>query len=445
MKTEQAVPETGRLEAGVWPLRARLAADGELEIGGVRATDLARRFGTPLHVLDEADVRERCRAFRAAFPGGEVAYASKAMSCTGLLRWVREEGLSLDASSAGELAVARRSGFPADRILLHGNGKTGEDLRAAFSYAVGTIVVDSAAEISRLAVQAASGLRGPQAVLLRVVPGIDGGTHAALTTGTEDQQFGFSLASGAAAEAAHRILGQHRLRLAGVHCHIGSQIADLGRYVRALDRVMDFLVRLRATDGVVLDRLDLGGGFAVPYRAGDPGLEPADVGAAVQAALTTLCARHRYPTPRLTIEPGRAIVARAGVTLYRVVGVKRAASGRVFVTVDGGMSDNPRPSLYQARYTVRLAGRTTTANNRPVTIVGRHCEAGDVLVPDASLPADLRLGEVLAVACTGAYHHAMASNYNLVRRSPVVAVRGGRARLLVRRETEDDLLARDVG
>ncbi|HEX2314360.1 MAG TPA: diaminopimelate decarboxylase [Thermomonospora sp.] len=433
------------LDSAVWPTTARPLATGDLEIGGVRLTELAHRYGTPVHVLDETEVRERCRAFRRAFPGAEIAYAAKAFLCRGTLRWIWEEGLSLDACSAGELAVARRLGFPADRVLLHGNGKTPEDLKAAFEYGVGRIVVDTAGEISRLAVMAADRPPAAQSVLLRVIPGIDAGTHASLTTGTEDQQFGFSIRSGAAAEAARRVLAQRRLRLVGVHCHLGSQIDDPARYALAAERVIAFMARLRDTEGVILDQLDLGGGFAVPYVPGDPALSPGTVADAVRAALHTACAHHRFPPPRLVIEPGRAIIARAGVTLYRVIGVKRTATGRVFATVNGGMSDNPRPALYGARYSVRLVGRVTSGAERPVTVVGRHCEAGDLLVRDAPLPADLRPGDLLAVSCTGAYHHSMASNYNLVRRPPVVSVHSGRPHLLIRRETEDDLLTRDVG
>lgn len=433
------------LDPAVWPATAHATASGDLEIGGVRSSELALRYGTPLHVLDETGVRERCRAFLRALPDAEVAYAGKAFLCRGTLRWIHEEGLSLDVCSAGELAVARRLGFPAGRILMHGNGKTPEDLKAAFAYGVGRIVVDTAGEITRLAVMAVDRSVRPQAVLLRVIPGVDAGTHASLTTGTEDQQFGFSIGSGAAVDAARRILGQRRLRLVGLHCHLGSQISDADRYARAAERVIGLMARLRESEGIVLDQLDLGGGFAVPYLPGDPGLDPDDLAVRVRAALHAACTRHRFPPPRLIIEPGRAIVARAGVTLYRVVGVKRSATGRVFATVNGGMSDNPRPGLYGARYCVRLVGRAAAGAERPVTVVGRHCEAGDVLVRDALLPADLRPGDLLAVSCTGAYHHSMASNYNLVRRPPVVSVQGGRARLLVRRENEEDLLTRDVG
>ncbi|MGH3390257.1 MAG: diaminopimelate decarboxylase [Actinomadura sp.] len=432
-------------DPAVWPATARPTATGDLSIGGVGLTQVAERMGTPVHVVDEADVRKRCRGYRDAFGDGEVAYAGKAFLSRVFARWIADEGLSLDVCSAGELAVARSAGFPAERILMHGNGKTPEDLRAAFEYRVGRIVVDSATEISRLAVFAMGPARGPQSLLIRVIPGVDAGAHPAVTTGTEGQKFGFSITSGAADDAVRRVLAQRALRLVGLHCHLGSQITDVRSYEQAVEPLVELMARTRDEHGVVLPQLDLGGGFAVPYRSGDPQLSPTTLAARVTAALSAACARHRLPVPRLTIEPGRAIVAQAGVTVYRVIGIKHGAGGRLFVTVNGGMSDNPRPSLYGARYTVRLIGRVPTAASRSVTVVGRHCEAGDVLVRDAQLPADIRPGDLLAVPATGAYHHSMASNYNLVARPPVVSVKKGAIRLQIRRETEEDLLRRDVG
>ncbi|GAB3967312.1 diaminopimelate decarboxylase [Actinoallomurus acanthiterrae] len=361
-----------------------------------------------------------------------------------MARWIAEEGLELDVCSAGELAVARSVRFPAERILMHGNGKTPEDLRAALSYGVSRIVVDCLSEITRLA--ALTGRDGPaQQVLIRVTPGVDGHTHRAVATGVEEQKFGFSLASGAAAEAVRRVLAQPALALIGLHCHIGSQITGITAYQQAARRMAGLLAAIRDEHGVVLPHLDLGGGFAVPYLQGEHGLDPCTLAEPLIAALRSACDSHRIPMPRVTLEPGRTISARAGVTLYRVLGVKHTAAGRVFVTVNGGMSDNPRPSLYGARYSIRLVGRHAAPGQRFVTVAGRHCEAGDVLVEDAELPADLRPGDLLASASTGAYHHSMASNYNLVPRPPVVGVRAGESRLLIRRETETDLLIRDVG
>ncbi len=429
--------------SGVWPATARERPDGDVSVGGVRLTEVARRFGTPAHVLDEEDVRRRCRAFRRAFPDGEVAYAGKAFLCRAMARWIAEEGLSLDVCSAGELAVARAARFPGERMLMHGNAKTPEDLRAALDHGVDRIVVDSFHEIARLAALAPDTAR-PR-LLVRVTPGVDGRTHAAVTTGTDGQKFGLSLASGAAAEAVRRVLAQRRLDLVGLHCHLGSQISDVDAFERAARRMVAFLARIRDEHGVVLPRLDLGGGFGVGYRDGEPGLDPATLGDRLRGAVREACAGHRLPAPLLTVEPGRAIVARAGVTVYRVVSVKHAPDGRLLVAVDGGMSDNPRPGLYGARYEARLVGRRVLGGDRAAAVVGRHCEAGDVLVGDARLPADVRPGDLLAVPCTGAYHHSMASNYNLVPRPPVLAVRDGGVRPLVRRETFDDLLTRDVG
>ncbi|GAA4611715.1 diaminopimelate decarboxylase [Actinoallomurus liliacearum] len=394
--------------------------------------------------MDERDVRQRCRDFRRAFPDAEIAYAGKAFLCRAMARLIAEEGLTLDVCSAGELAVARSVRFPAERILMHGNGKTPEDLRAALSYGVSRIVVDCPSEITRVA--ALVGGDGPaQQVLIRVTPGVDGRTHPAVATGGEDQEFGFSLTSGAAAEAVRRVLAQPGLVLAGLHCHLGSQITRVAAYQQAARRMVDLLAAVRDEHGLALPRLDLGGGFAVPYLRDQQGLDPLALAVPLITELGSACDAHRFPMPRVTLEPGRAISARAGVTLYRVLGIKHTATGRVFVTVNGGMSDNPRPSLYGARYSIRLVGRRPVPGHRSVTVAGRHCEAGDVLVEDVQLPADLRPGDLLAIACTGAYHHSMASDYNLVPRPPVVAVRGGESRLLIRRETEADLLCRDVG
>ncbi|AHI01851.1 diaminopimelate decarboxylase [Kutzneria albida] len=430
----------GKLEAGIWPRSVRHGHDGDLMFGGLPLSQLAARFGTPAYLLDEAEVRRRCQEYRRALHEVEIAYAGKSMTCRGVLRWIAEEGLSLDVCSAGELAVARSIGFPAERILLHGNAKTPEDLKAAIGYGVGRVVLDSLDEIEQLGALA----RYPQQVLVRVTPGVDGHTHKAIATGVEDQKFGFSLASGAAEEAVRRVLAQPSLKLVGLHCHIGSQVSRVTSFEEAARRMVGLMARLHAEHGLVLPQLDLGGGHAVPYLPGDPDFDLAGFAQRIRCAVNYECAAHRIPVPRLTIEPGRSVVAPAGVTLYRVVTVKHGPS-RTFVAVDGGMSDNPRPSLYGARYAVRLVGRRAAKGMRAVTVVGRHCEAGDVLAQDVPLPEDVHAGDLLAVPCTGAYHHSLASNYNMVGRPPVVSVCDGVARLLVRRETEEDLLARDLG
>ncbi|MCP2259401.1 diaminopimelate decarboxylase [Streptoalloteichus tenebrarius] len=428
-----------RLEENVWPVGTTVDEHGELLVGGVRVTELAGRFGTPLHLIDLADVRRRCRAYRAALPGAEIAYASKAFLCRAMARLVAAEGLSLDVCSAGEIAVARSVGFPGWRMLLHGNAKTPEDLKAAFAHGVGRIVVDSLDEVEQLGALA----RDRQRVLVRVTPGVDGGTHVAVTTGVEDQKFGFPLSTGAAAEAVRHVLRQPNLRLVGLHTHLGSQLRRVADFELATRRLVGFLAAVRDEHGLELPELNLGGGHAVPQLPGEDTFDLAGFAHRVRVAVHDECARHRLRPPRLTVEPGRALVAAAGVTVYRVVAVKHAV--RTFVAVDGGMSDNPRPALYGARYLARLVGRPPVAPTREVTVVGRHCEAGDVLARDVPLPGDVHAGDLLAVPATGAYHHSLASNYNLVGRPAVVAVDDGAVRLLVRRETEEDLLRRDVG
>ncbi|MET3805404.1 diaminopimelate decarboxylase [Nakamurella sp. UYEF19] len=436
----------GDLAAGTpWPTLTGRGTGHELTVDGIALIDIAQEYGTPVQVISEAEVRERSRAYRRAFAGCDVAYAAKAFLTSTMARWMMEEGLHLDVCSGGELALAAASGVPMERILLHGNAKTPQELATAHRWGVGRIVVDSRAEISQLAALGHSGDgHRRQKVLLRVLPGVVGHTHKSVDTGREDQQFGFSLASGAALEAVRRMMSHPELELAGLHCHIGSQISDLQAYVRAARAMVGLLVQIRDLTGIVLPELDLGGGHAVAYRAGDRELDPAPLAAALRSTVERECTEAAYPLPRLVIEPGRAIVARAGVTIYRVINVKRTSDGALFVAVDGGMSDNPRPALYDARYTVRLIGRVHSAPTERVTVVGRHCEAGDVLARDADLPGDIRPGDLLVMLCTGAYQHSMASNYNMVRRAPVVSVRDGRTELLVRRETEDDLMRRDV-
>ncbi|MER7968038.1 diaminopimelate decarboxylase [Streptomyces sp. NPDC005840] len=427
-------------DLSVWPASTGRRPDGDLTVGGVPLATLAQRFGTPAYVLDESEVRSRCRTYRAAFP--EVLYAAKAFLCRAMVRWVEEEGLGLDVCSAGELSLALSAGFPPERIVLHGNAKSPSDIETALTAGVGRIVVDSPAEIARIA--ALLGPDGRQDVLVRVVPGVAAGGHEKIRTGTDDQKFGLSITDGSAQHAVARVLGQPQLRLRGLHCHIGSQITEVEPYLLAVRRTVGLMARIRDTHRVTLTQLDLGGGHGVPYRPGDPALDLTALARRVREELTASCAAARLPVPRLTVEPGRAIAAPAGVALYRVLAVKRTAR-TLFVAVDGGMSDNPRPALYGARYAPRLIGRRPVADAVTATVVGRHCEAGDVLAADITLPGDVRPGDLLAVPVAGAYQASMASAYNLVGRPPVVAVDRGRARLLVRRETQEDLQSRDVG
>ncbi|GJF33872.1 diaminopimelate decarboxylase [Kitasatospora sp. NE20-6] len=435
--TDQPDPAVG----DPWPASARSTA-GDVTVAGVGLAEAADRFGTPLYVLDEDEFRSRCRAYRTALPAAEVLYAAKAFLCSAVTRWAAEEGLGLDVCSEGELRLAAAAGFPPERIVLHGNAKSPAELRLARRLRVGRIVVDDLAEIPRIA--ALTSPTAPQRVLLRVVPGVAAGHHEAVRTGVTGQKFGLAVDDGEALDAVRRILAQPGLVLSGLHCHLGSQITTVEPYLTAVDRMAGLLAAVRDEHGLHLPELDLGGGHAVPYVPGDEALDLDEFAALVPVRLADACKRRRLDTPRLLIEPGRAIAAPAGVAVYRVLAVKHTSGGRIFAAVDGGMSDNPRPALYGARYSVRLVGRDSTAANREVDVVGRHCEAGDILVRGARLSADLRAGDLLAVPASGAYQLSMASGYNLVGRPAVAAVRDGRARLLIRRESVEDLLAREV-
>ncbi|MFD8417440.1 diaminopimelate decarboxylase [Streptomyces sp. NPDC059650] len=432
----------GAAELSVWPASTSRLPHGGLAVGGVSLAEVADRFDTPVYVLDEGEVRARCRTYRDAFPDAEVLYAAKAFLSRAMLHWVAEEGLGLDVCSAGELELAVTAGFPAGRIVLHGNAKSPRDIETALRLGVGRIVIDGPSEIARLA--AAVGPGGRQKVMVRVVPGISAGAHEKIRTGTDGQKFGLSLADGSAQHAVLRILGQPQLELTGLHCHIGSQITDVKPYVSALRRMVGLMARIRDAHGVVLPELDMGGGHGIAYRPGEAALDLTALARRLRAELTASCAAAGLPVPRLAVEPGRAVVGPAGVAVYRVLAVKRTA-GRLFVAVDGGMSDNPRPALYGVRYAPRLIGRHTGVEPCPATVVGRHCEAGDVLATGVELPGDVRPGDLLAVPVAGAYQLSMASGYNLVGRPPLVAVDGGTARLLIRRETLDDLRSREVG
>ncbi|WP_079407132.1 diaminopimelate decarboxylase [Streptomyces sp. 3211] len=432
----------GADDLSVWPASAHCLPHGGLAVGGVSLAEIADRFDTPVYVLDEGEVRARCRGYRDAFPDADVLYAAKAFLSRAMVRWIDEEGLGLDVCSAGELELAVTAGFPADRIVLHGNAKSPHDIEAALRLGVGRIVIDSPSEIARLA--AAVGTGGSQKVMVRVVPGIMAGGHEKIRTGTDGQKFGLALSDGSAQHAIARILGQPQLELTGLHCHIGSQINEVKPYVAAVRRMVGLMARVRDAHGIALPELDMGGGHGIAYRPGDPSLDRAALARRLRGELVESCAAAGLPVPRLAIEPGRAVAGPAGVALYRVLAVKRTGD-RVFVAVDGGMSDNPRPALYGVRYAPRLVGRRSPAEPCPATVVGRHCEAGDILAADVELPGDVHPGDLLAVPVAGAYQVSMASGYNMVGRPPVVAVDAGRARLLMRRETLADFHGRDIG
>ncbi|WP_331728520.1 diaminopimelate decarboxylase [Streptomyces sp. NBC_00158] len=437
-------PEVRALRPGLWPATAEQGPDGVLAIGGVPVTDIAQQYGTPAYVFDETDFRDRCTTFREAFHDFDVYYASKAFLTRASARIVEEAGLSLDVCTEGELAYAKAVDFPAERILLHGNNKSKADLAAALDYGVGRIVVDSVEELDLLEELVPCFPGSKPGVLLRVTVGVRADTHAHIATAHEDQKFGFSLVSGDAERAVRRVADSDLLELRGLHSHIGSQILGTAGFEAAAKRLAELRARL-TLDGIQLPELDLGGGFGTAYTEHDvptPAKEMADT---LRAAVEKECARLGVPMPRLAIEPGRAIAGPAGVTLYRVGAVKFREGIRTFVAVDGGMSDNVRTALYDAAYSVQLAGRVSDAPATLVRVVGKHCDAGDVVVREDHLPSDVRAGDLLAVPGTGAYCRSLAHNYNQIPRPPVIAVAGGRAREIVRRETIEDLMRFDIG
>jgi len=445
-----------QLAPNVWPRNTVRDADGVTSIAGVKVTDLAAEFGTPLFVIDEDDFRGRCREIATAFGGGDnVHYAAKAFLCSEIARWIDQEGLCLDVATGGELGVALHAGFPAERITLHGNNKSVAELQTAVNAGVGHIVVDSLIEIDRLdAVAAAAGV--VQDVLVRVTVGVEAHTHEFISTAHEDQKFGLSLASGAAMEAIRRVFAAERLRLLGLHSHIGSQIFDVAGFEVAAHRVIGLLRDVVAEFGVdktaQLSVIDLGGGLGISYLPQDDPPPMADLAAKLTAIVAEQAAAVGVPTPQLVVEPGRAIAGPGTVTLYEVGTVKdvavSATGHRRYVSVDGGMSDNIRPALYDAHYDVRLVSRTLAdADALPelARIVGKHCESGDIIVRDTWVPHGMVPGDLVAVAATGAYCYSMSSRYNLLTRPAVVAVRDGKARLMLRRETIEDLISLEVG
>ncbi|HEY8490337.1 MAG TPA: diaminopimelate decarboxylase [Dehalococcoidia bacterium] len=430
----------------ILPVTAAVSPQGHLVLGGCDVVDLAREYGTPLYVFDEETLRGQCRAFRAAFgeafPQAFVRYGAKAYINRTIAAVVREEGLGLDVVSGGELAVALAAGFPADRIDFHGNNKLPQELREALTAGVGHVIIDNFYELALLE-RVAGEVGRRQPVLIRVSPGIDPHTHAKTTTGTVDSKFGIPIATGQAAEAVARVLASEALELRGLHFHLGSPIFETEPYAEAVEVVMAFAAAVRERHGWTLPLLNAGGGMAVQYVRERPAPEPAAYARTLAAALRQASERHGLPLPAVAVEPGRAIVARAGVALYTVGSGKEVPGVRTFVSVDGGMADNIRPAMYGARYEALLAGRRATGPTARVTIAGRYCESGDLLVQDADLPR-LEPGDLIAVPASGAYNLAMASNYNLALRPAVVLVKDGRARLMVRRETYDDLLRTDL-
>lgn len=437
-----------------WGGAAYDPGSGRLTIDGVDAVTLARAFGTPLLVLNERVVREQARRYRRAlarpdFPEPEVVYAAKALCVVAVCQLVEQEGLGLDVVSGGELYTAQVAGFPAPRVVLHGNYKSDRELEEAVRAGVGRIVLDNADELERLSALARRLGRRP-AVLIRVAPGVDGHTHRAIETGGVDSKFGFPLADGQALAAARRVLADPHLELRGFHCHVGSQILDLEPFREAARRMVAFAAEVRRETGYVAQELDLGGGLGVRYTPDDRPPAVEDYGAALLDTVASAAEAHGLPRPRVLVEPGRSIVCEAGVALYTVGAVKQSAAGTVYVAVDGGMGDNPRPALYGARYTAlwlrdpaRDLGEAARGPVR-VQIVGRYCESGDVLVPDVELPALPRPGDLMALLSAGAYTYSMASHYNKVPRPAVVLLNEGRARPIVRRERYADLVLHEL-
>ena len=454
-----AVPEwllppadVNELVEAVWPPRAERDDLGALSIGGIATTDLAAQFGTPLYVLDQDAVVAQARRVREAFDAAaarhgtsaRVYYAGKAFLSTEIVRWVTAEGLAVDVATGGELAVTLAAGADPARIGLHGNNKSRLELARAVELGVGSVIVDSLVEIDRLAEIAAA--RGAvQPVLVRVNSGVHAETHDFLATAHEDQKFGFALTDAEAVVARIRELPS--LRFLGLHCHIGSQIFGTAGFAESASRLV--AVHARLLGGGEVPVLNLGGGFGIAYTSVDDPTPIEELADGIVAAVARECEAHGIPLPMLAFEPGRAIVGRAGVTLYEVGTTKPVRVSdeleRLYVSVDGGMSDNARPALYGAAYSARVANRRSDAPAALSRVVGRHCESGDIVVDAEYLPADVTPGDLLAVPATGAYCYSLASNYNYVPRPPVVAVSNGVARVIVRGETIDDLLARDAG
>jgi diaminopimelate decarboxylase len=391
---------------------------------------LAERVGTPLFVYDEAHLRARCREAVKAWGDG-VAYACKAFLCKAMAALAHEEGMCLDVATGGELYVALAAGVPAERLVFHGSNKSEEELARAVEAGVGRIVVDSFDEIDRLE---RIGAAGRPAVLARITPGVEAHTHEYIRTGQDDSKFGFGLSSGAAAEAVARLRASKSVDLVGIHAHLGSQVFVVDSFVKAVEVLAAFF------DPLGLPELNVGGGLGVPYVEGESAPSITEWATTVRSA----CERFGVPPgTRITAEPGRSVVAAAALTIYRVGTVKTLPGLRTYVSVDGGMSDNPRPVLYGSGYEAFLPRATFAERPLVVSVVGKHCESGDVIVRDARVPADLGVGDLLATPVTGAYGHSMASNYNKVPRPPVVFVADGQARVVVRRETCDDLTRLD--
>lgn len=440
---------------GLWSRHTTRADDGALAVAGVSVRTIQDVVGTPTLVIDEDDFRSRAREFRDAFHeafsalnGVDIYYAGKAFLCTAVARWMEEEGLGLDVCTGGELAVAQRAGFPGQRMTFHGNSKSDEEIRRALEYGVARIVVDSLEEIDRVGLIAQE-LGMIARVMPRVTTGVEAHTHQFIATAHEDQKFGISLSAGDAHEAMRRIHAHPHCELLGVHSHIGSQIFDTGGFQVAAERVLTLVRDVNRELGIELPEVDLGGGFGVMYNTQHTPKTPEELAEGLVDIIGSTCEQLEIPVPRMSFEPGRAIAAPSTQTLYTVGTVKDVHLGgphhRLYVAVDGGMSDNIRTALYDADYSCLMASRESTEEPAVVRVVGKHCESGDIVVKDEYLPADVRRGDLISVPTTGAYCYSLASNYNHMPRPAVISVKDGVITTLIRRETEDDLLLLDQG
>lgn len=434
---------SGSLLGPPWSATATREADGVVHVGGVALDALAETYGTPLLVVDGDDLRARCREFVAGFGTEHVIYASKAWPTTAVLQIVAQEGLLVDVASGGELHTALAAGVDPARIVLHGNNKSVEELDRALEVGVGRIVLDAMEEIDRLdALARTRGVTAP--VLLRITPGIEAHTHDYVRTGQDDAKFGFTLSLGLADAALERVLASGNLELIGVHAHIGSQVFGVDAFVANAEVTVDLVARWRDEHGITLGEVDVGGGMGVTYGPDDTPVPVAELATAVRTAVTERARAHDLPVPEVLVEPGRAIVASSTLTLYRVGVVKDLPGLSRWVAVDGGMSDNIRPALYGAVHPALLVSRSSDVADGPVRLVGKHCESGDVLGVDLPLPGDVAADDLVALAATGAYTETMASNYNRLPRPAAVLVEQGTVRPILRRESLDDLLRRDV-
>ena len=424
----------------------RVNEQGHLEVGGCDTVELAKQFGTPLYIMDEAHIRDICRQYHSSFVKGlnnaEVIYASKAFSTLAMCRIIDEEGLGLDVVSGGELYTALQANFSAARIYFHGNNKSREELVMAIKAGVGRIVVDNFHEMSILN-DLAQEMNQQVEILLRVTPGIEAHTHEYIQTGQIDSKFGFTLPDGTADQAFDLALSYPNLVVKGIHAHIGSQIFELDSFRHEVQIMIDYMADIHERTGYLLQELNLGGGFGIYYTSGDDPAQISDYAKTVQDALEDACEKQKFPRPKIIVEPGRSIVGTAGTTLYTVGSIKEIPGVRKYVAVDGGMADNPRPALYQARYEAVLANRAKDEAAEAVSVTGKCCESGDMLIWNIDLPK-AKSGDLLAVSCTGAYNYSMSSNYNRLTRPEVVLVEGGHADVIVKRETHSDLLRNDV-